>query len=206
MKKWTVGLAAATLVACSSDDRMPADLREDLATLSSASALELASAPTTGATVVSAQEQTTPRSTTQAPSARAPRPRPSPAPVTRAAPRPEPQPEPEVDYAANAPEPAPLPQPTDNRGFDGMGEEAIVTGRPQVVDAGPGPVARGGGGSDVGTILAGIGIAVIRGGVVVGDVHCPPPRRRGRNGSPMVLPNRSGTGGITTTVRGITIR
>jgi hypothetical protein len=185
---------------------MPADLRDDLANLSSASALELASAPSNTAAVVSAQEQTAPRTPTQTTSARAPRPRPSATPTMRAAPQPQAEPTPLVDYAASAPQPQP--QPTENRGFDGMGEEAILTGRPQVVDAAPGPVARGGGGgSDVGTILAGIGIAVIRGGVVVGDVHCPPPRRRTRNGGVMVLPNRSGSGGIPAiTVRGITVR
>jgi hypothetical protein len=205
MRKWIAGLTVAAVAACSGGERLASDLDADLAVLSSASALELASGPANAAAVVSAQEQTAPRATTQAPSARAPRPRPSPAPTVRAAPRPEPQAEPQVDYAAATPQPQPLPQPTENRGFDGMGEEAVVTGRPQVVDAAP--VSRGGGGgSEIGAVLGGIGIAVIRGGVVFGDVHCPPPRRRARDGGPLALPNRSGSGGVQMTVRGITIR
>jgi hypothetical protein len=180
---------------------MPDDLRTDLEMSSSVSALELAPAGPEARSVVSAVEQTAPKTRAPAPSARAPRPRPAPAPPVHAAPQAE-QIE-EIEYAAAEPEP----QPTEDRGFDGMGEEAILTGRPEAVDAGPGPAARSGGGSDVGSILAGIGIAVIRGGILVGDVHCPP-RRRGRNGGVIVLPNRSAGGGMIggTTVRGITIR
>lgn len=195
-------LVAVSVAACAGKEQMPADLRADLEMASSASTLELAPSAAESRAVVSAVEQTAPKKRAPAPSARAPRPRPAPAPPMPAAPQVG-QTE-EIEYAAAEPEP----QPTENRGFDGMGEEAILTGRPEVVDAGPGPVARSGGGSDVGSILAGIGIAVIRGGVVYGDVHCPPPRRRGRNGGIIVLPNRSSGGGIIggTTVRGITVR
>jgi hypothetical protein len=210
VRKWNVVIVAAAVAACAGSEQMPADLREDLATISSSGELAMASSQPGAPVVVSAQEQLAPRTQAPAPSVRAPSPRPSTAPRTQAAPRPQPAPAQQVDYAVAAPlpQPEPRPQPTENRGFDGMGEEAILTGRPQVVDASPGPVARGGGGgSDVGTILAGIGIAVIRGGVVIGDVHCPPPRRRTRNGGPVALPNQSPGGGITvgTTVRGIPI-
>jgi hypothetical protein len=213
VRKWSVVIVAVGVVACARGEQMPADLRADLADISSSGELAMASSQAGAPAVVSAQEQLAARTQAPAPSARAPRPRASTTPRTQAAPRPQPTPVREVDYAVAAPvpQPVPRPQPTENRGLDGMGEEAVITGRPQVVDASPGPVARGGGGggggADVGTILAGIGIAVIRGGVVVGDVHCPPPRRRTRNGAPMALPNQSPGGGITvgTTVRGIPI-
>lgn len=202
MHRWIVGIVAVSVAACGGKEQMPADLRADLEMASSATALELAPSGPEARAVVSAVEQTAPKTRAPAPSARAPRPRPAPAPPIPAAPQVELTEE--IEYAAAAPES----QPIDNRGFDGMGEEAILTGRPEVVDAGPGPVARSGGGSGVGTILAGIGIAVIRGGIVVGDVHCPPPGRRTRNGGMMSLPNQSAGGGIVgrTTVRGITIR
>ena len=195
-------IVAVSVAACAGKEQMPADLRADLEMASSASALELAPAAAESRAVVSAVEQTAPRTRAPAPSARAPRPRPAPAPPVLAAPQAEEIEE--IEYAAAEPEP----QPTENRGFDGMGEEAILTGRPEVVDAGPGPAASSGGGSNVGTILAGIGIAVIRGGIVVGDVHCPPPRRRGRNGGIIALPNQSAGGGIIggATIRGVTIR
>lgn len=202
MHRWIAGIVAVSVAACGGKEQMPADLRADLEMASSVSALELVPSGPDARAVVSAVEQTAPKTRAPAPSARAPRPRPTPAPPVRAAPRIELLEE--IEFAAAEPEP----QPMDDRGFDGMGEEAILTGRPQVVDAGPGPAAGSGGGSNVGTILAGIGIAVIRGGVVVGDVHCPPPRRRGRNGGIIALPNQSAGGGIIggTTVRGITIR
>jgi hypothetical protein len=202
VRRWIAGMVAVSVAACGGGEQMPDDLRSDLEMASSVSALELAPSGPDSRSVVSAVEQTAPKTRAPAPSTRAPRPRPAPAPPVYAAPQAE-QIE-EIEYAAAEPEP----QPTEDRGFDGMGEEAVLTGRPQVVDAGPGPSARSGGGSDVGTILAGIGIAVIRGGVVRGDVHCPPPGRRGRNGGIIILPNRSAGGGMIggTTVRGITIR
>lgn len=195
-------IVAVSVAACAGKEQMPADLRADLEMASSASALELASPASESRAVVSAVEQTAPRTRAPAPSARAPRPRPAPAPPVLAAPQAEEIEE--VEYAAAEPEP----QPTENRGFDGMGEEAVLTGRPEAVEAGPGPVASSGGGSGVGSILAGIGIAVIRGGVIGGDVHCPPPGRRGRNGGIIILPNRSPGGGVIggTTIRGITVR
>lgn len=196
MRRLIVVAVAASVAACGGKEQLSDELRNDLALASSADALELATPSTAGTAVVGEIEQIAPRTRAPAPSARAPQPRRTPRQRTPAAPQVAQQEE--VEYASAAP----MPQPVEDRGPDGMGESAILAGRPQQVEASGSGTARGsGGGPSLGTILAGVGIAVIRGGVVVGDVHCPPRRRP--SGGVYALPNGSAGGNVT--IRGIPV-
>ena len=174
MRTWTLVLMAASVAACTGEDKMTADLREDLALASSSEGLALASAAnaSTEAGVVAAVEQVARRKPQPAASRRAPRPRRAPLPPIQAEPQIDAQSD-EIQVAAAEPEP----QPTEDRGFDGMGTHAIPAPRPQPVEtAGSGTVVYAGG-SGLGSIL-GIGIAVIRGGGVIDRCD---PRTDGRN-------------------------
>ena len=175
---------AAGAAACTAEDKMTADLREDLALASSSEGLALASAANPSMEVVGEVEQVARRKPQPAPSRRAPRPRRAPLPPIQAEPQSDGQSD-EIQVAAAEPQP----QPTEDRGFDGMGTHAIPTPRPQPVETGT--VVYAGGGSGLGSILGGIGIAVIRGGSVIDRCD---PRTDGRIGGRRV----QGTfGGIT---------
>jgi hypothetical protein len=184
---WTLVLIAASVAACTAEDKMTADLREDLALASSSEGLALASAANASTEVVGEVEQVARRKPQPAPSRRAPRPRRAPLPPIQAEPQSDGQSD-EIQVAAVEPEP----QPTEDRGFDGMGTHAIPTPRPQPVEtSGSGTVIYAGGGSGLGSILGGIGIAVIRGGGVIDRCD---PRTDGRIGGRRI----QGTfGGIT---------
>jgi hypothetical protein len=197
MRRFMVLVAAASVAACGGKEQLSDELRNDLALATSAEALELATPASASTAVVGEIEQIAPRTRTPAPSARARQPRRAPRQQTPAAPQVTEQQE--IEYASAAP----VPRPVDDRGPDGMGESAILAGRPEQVEASGSGTARGsGGGPSLGTILAGVGIAVIRGGVIMGDVHCPP--RRPRGGGTYALPNESGGGGVVT-IRGIPV-
>ena len=196
MRRFMVLVTAASLAACGGKEQLSDELRNDLALATSAEALELATPSSAGTAVVGEIEQIAPRTRTPAPSVRARQPRPAPRQQTPAAP--QVVEEQEIQYAAATP----APQPVEDRGPDGMGESAILAGRPEQVETSGSGTARGtGGGPGLGTILAGIGIAVIRGGIVHGDVHCPPRRPRGTG--TYALPNESHGGQIT--IRGIPV-
>jgi hypothetical protein len=174
VRTWTLVLIAAGVTACAAEDKMTADFREDLALASSSEGLALASAANASTQVVGEVEQVARRKPQPAPSRRAPRPRPAPQPLVEAEPQSDGQSE-EMEVAMAEPEP----QPTEDRGFDGMGTSAIPAPRPQPAEVqGSGTVIYAGGGSGLGSILGGIGIAVIRGGAVIDRCD---PRTDGRN-------------------------
>lgn len=174
VRAWKVFLAVAAVAACSGEDKMREGLREDLALASNSDALTLASATAQPVNpgVVAAVEQTAPQKRAPAASRRAPRPKPAVAPPIPAAVEPDPvQVSEEVQVAAAEPAPAP----TTGDGLSGSGDFQTPASRPAPVESrgGSGTVSSRGGGPDLGSILAGIGIAVIRGGVV-GPDRCDP--------------------------------